>query len=301
MIDHVSLVGVGVLGRAIAMRLLHCHQAVRVFNRTIAKAQALTAMGAEVVESLDALFLHDRPLIIVCLTDADAIRDVFDVPAIKAQMARSRPVILNTSTIGPQESQWMERFFLSHGASYVECPVSGGPEGALNGRLAAWVGPLPLDDLARTQKVIGHLSDHFVMMESNPTAQAMKVINNYCEAVHLLVAAEVILLAEKSGISGDVLSKALPLGRGRSIYMDVMLDRYLHPRTHVAVPIDIRLKDLELAEQLFEQQKMRSGFFNYSHHVYSSTQEASSQPQDQTACFSQLEKFTRISTRRAER
>lgn len=300
MIDHISLVGVGVLGRAIAMRFLHCHQSVCVFNRTEAKARALISMGAEVAETLEEVFDHDRPLVILCLTDADAIRDVFDVPAIKQRMVRARPVVLNTSTIGSQESQWMETFFLANGASYVECPVSGGPEGALSGRLAAWVGPLPLDDLARTRSAIGLLSDHFVMMESNCTAQAMKVINNYCEAVHLLVAAEVIQLAEKACISSKVMQQALPLGRGRSIYMDVMLDRYLHPRTNVAVPVDIRLKDLELAEQLFERYRMHSGFSNYSHHVYLRTLQASSQPQDQTACLAQIEKSTRMSTRRSQ-
>lgn len=300
MIDHVSLVGIGVMGRAIAMRLLHCQQSVRVFNRTAAKARALVSMGAEVAETMEEIFDHNRPLVILCLTDADAIRDVFNVEAIKQQMARSHPVILNVSTIGSQESQWMETFFQSHGASYVECPVSGGPEGALNGRLAAWVGPLPLDDLARTRSVVGLLSDHFVIMENNRAAQAMKVINNYCEAVHLLVAAEVIQLAEKECISSKVMQQALPLGRGRSIYMDVMLDRYLHPRTNVAVPIDIRLKDLELAEQLFEQHRMRSGFFNYSHHVYLCTLQASSQPQDQTTCLAQIKKSTRLPTRRSQ-
>ncbi|WP_263058682.1 NAD(P)-dependent oxidoreductase [Pectobacterium sp. F1-1] len=288
MTHSVSLVGVGVLGKAISLRLLQRHFPLSVFNRTNRKVNDIAAEGAQAVPELHQLFTQEKQIVLICLKDAEAIRDVFQSEAVIQKLTRYRPLLLNISTIGPEESRWMETFFHQHGAHYVECPVSGGPEGARQGKLAAWVGPC-VDDFANAvNDVISSLSDHYVLMESNHSAQTMKVINNYCEAVHLLVAAEALLLAEAHDIAPDVLANALTLGRGRSTYMEVMLDRYLNPRETVSVPLSIRLKDLDLAQMLFRRSPIQSEFFDTARKLYQNTADLSAEPQDQTACFSYL-------------
>ncbi|MEQ9887756.1 NAD(P)-dependent oxidoreductase [Pectobacterium zantedeschiae] len=288
MTHSISLVGVGVLGKAISLRLLQRHFSLSVFNRTYHKANEVAAEGAQAVPELHQLFTQEKQIVLICLKDAEAIRDVFQSEEVIHKLTLYRPLFLNISTIGPEESRWMETFFHQHGAHYVECPVSGGPEGARQGRLAAWVGPYADDFASVVNAVISSLSDHYVLMESNHGAQTMKVINNYCEAVHLLVAAEALLLAGAHGIAPDVLANALTLGRGRSTYMEVMLDRYLNPRETVSVPLSIRLKDLDLANSLFQRSAIHSKFFDTARQLYQSTADLSADPQDQTACFTYL-------------
>ncbi|MFJ5470124.1 NAD(P)-dependent oxidoreductase [Pectobacterium carotovorum] len=282
MTHSVSLVGVGVLGKAISLRLLQRHFSLSVFNRTHHKANEVAAEGAQAVAELHQLFTQEKQIVLICLKDAEAIRDVFQSEEVIQKLTRYRPLLINISTIGPEESRWMEAFFHQHGAHYVECPVSGGPEGARQGKLAAWVGPYADDVASAVNDVITSLSDRYVLMESNHSAQTMKVINNYCEAVHLLVA------AEAHDIAPDVLANALTLGRGRSTYMEVMLDRYLNPREAVSVPLSIRLKDLDLANTLFQRSAIQSEFFDTARQRYQNTADLSADPQDQTACFAYL-------------
>ncbi|MFP1878991.1 NAD(P)-dependent oxidoreductase [Lonsdalea quercina] len=290
MTKHISLVGIGVLGKAIALRLRQCQYSLSVYNRTASKAEALAGNGVHAVSSLGQLFTRKPAIILICLTDAQAMKALFCLPEIESKLQEYRPLIVNTSTIGPQDSQQMEAFFQRQGAQYVEAPVSGGPEGARTGKLACWVGPIPPDFADVLPQLLSSLSDKYVVMDSNRAAQTMKVINNYCEAVHLLVAAESILLAEKSGIRQTILQKALPLGRGRSTYMDVMLNRYLHPSALISVPLDIRIKDLDLAHALFQERTVHSAFFAPTQRIYLKTAEALRPPQDQTACFAYLSK-----------
>lgn len=288
MTHSVSLVGVGVLGKAISLRLLQRDFSLSVFNRTRSKVDDVTAEGAQAVSELHQLFTQEKKVVLICLKDAEAIRDVFQSEEVIQKLNRYRPLLLNISTIGPEESRWMEAFFHQHGAHYLECPVSGGPEGARQGKLAAWVGPCANDFASAVNDVITSLSDRYVRMASNHSAQTMKVINNYCEAVHLLVAAEALLVAEGHGIAPDVLANALTLGRGRSTYMEVMLDRYLNPRETVSVPLSIRLKDLDLAQMLFQRSAVQSEFFDTARRLYQNTADLSAEAQDQTACFSYL-------------
>ncbi|WP_350327149.1 NAD(P)-dependent oxidoreductase [Pectobacterium aroidearum] len=288
MTHSVSLVGVGVLGKAISLRLLQRQFSLSVFNRTHSKASEVAAEGAQSIPELHQLFTQEKQVVLICLKDAEAIRDVFQSKEVIQKLTRYRPLFLNISTIGPEESRWMASFFHQHGAHYVECPVSGGPEGARQGKLAAWVGAC-VDDFSRTvNDIVTSLSDRYVLMANNHSAQTMKVINNYCEAVHLLVAAEALLVAEGHGIAPDVLANALTLGRGRSTYMEVMLDRYLNPRETVSVPLSIRLKDLDLAHTLFQRAEIQSEFFDTARQCYQNTADLSAVPQDQTACFAYL-------------
>jgi len=281
---HLALVGTGTLGKAIALRLLASGYPLRLFNRTFSKAQEV-AQQSVAVRELSELFVEPFPVTLLCITDAQSIRALFCQPDIERKIAQTHPVIMNISTIGPQESERLEDFFQRLGASYTECPVSGGPEGAKEGTLAAWIGKIPADFKDRLLPVIRCLTANSVQLEDN---RAAKVINNYCEALHLLIAAEAILAAKRLGLADDIVQQALLLGRGRSVYMEVMLQRYLHPGSKVSVPLNIRLKDLALASDLFQSCGIESTYLEYSRSIYQQTMGLSTLPQDQTACFNWL-------------
>nr|WED67793.1 NAD(P)-binding domain-containing protein [Pectobacterium colocasium] len=116
MTHSVSLVGVGVLGKAISLRLLQRQFSLSVFNRTHSKASEVGAEGAQAVAELHQLFTQEKQVVLICLKDAEAIRDVFQSEAVIQKLTRYRPLLLNISTIGPEESRWMEAFFFTNTA-----------------------------------------------------------------------------------------------------------------------------------------------------------------------------------------
>ncbi|MER0242498.1 NAD(P)-binding domain-containing protein [Streptomyces sp. HSW2009] len=71
----VSVVGLGLMGRALADAFLAAGHRTTVWNRTAAKAEPLVAAGAELAPSVDAA-LRASAVTILCLTDYQAVRDL---------------------------------------------------------------------------------------------------------------------------------------------------------------------------------------------------------------------------------
>src|SRR5215207_5730777 len=97
---HVAVVGIGVLGRAVAERLHRTGHSVTVYNRTRPKAQSLQPLGITVATTVsDALRTTDCALLF--LTDAAAIRSVL----FNGGVTLAGRTIIQMGTIGPEESR----------------------------------------------------------------------------------------------------------------------------------------------------------------------------------------------------
>ncbi|KAA8999012.1 NAD(P)-dependent oxidoreductase [Affinibrenneria salicis] len=260
--QQIGIVGMGSLGSALARRLLDCGYRVSVFNRTRSKADKLINDGAMPVYDIQKIFSESCNIVIACLKDADSIISTFAPLAGGGSQCRRHKLLINTSTLGPDESQRVDVFMRSIPSEYMEFPVSGGPEGARNGKLVAYMGPVVGTFLSVARDIADALCERYLQMDSNYHAQAMKVLNNYCEAMNMAVAAEAIHLAEKTGLNKEMICSALPMGRGRSVYMDVLLDKYQRDDKSISFPLDLRVKDLLLVAPLFKQNELVSFFYS---------------------------------------
>ncbi|PWC14044.1 NAD(P)-dependent oxidoreductase [Brenneria corticis] len=257
----INIVGAGSLGSALARRLIDCGYPVSVFNRTRNKADLLIDDGAIPIYEIQDIFNDDCCIVIACLKDADSIISTF-MPLLDGRSNHPHEkLLINTSTLGPEESRRVEAFMRKIPLKYVELPVSGGPEGARQGKLVAYMGPVTDSFLPVLLEMVTVLCSRYSLMRSNQHAQAMKVVNNYCEAMNMAVAAEAIFLAEKIGLNKDEICETLPMGRGRSVYMDVLLDKYKRNDRSISFPLDLRIKDLLLVAPLLEQTCVQSFFY----------------------------------------
>jgi len=243
----IGLIGAGSLGAAIGLRLLGCQGSLVAWNRSPARLAPLAAAGVQVATTVTAL-ARRATVIVVCLSDADAIRAVLLDGSVDWSRLSHR-LVLNTSTIGAEASEALEADFAAAGVDYLDMPVSGGPEGAASGTLAVYVG-----DVRAHQGIVGRLvsalAGRVIRCKSNQDAQRLKVLNNLCEAINLWGAAEAIALGRQLGLSLDDLQEGLTGGRGDSRYLRVLLEHLRTAPEHVAVSMAIRTKDLQLAERL---------------------------------------------------
>lgn len=285
---NVSVIGAGVLGSALVRRLLRCGFDVQVYNRTKQKLKELIDEGARSIDDLDTAFSCKHNLWLLCLRDENSIRDVFFKDKIIGSQKSHRSLVVNTSTIGPSACARLEQFFTALNVEYIELPVSGGAEGALSGELVGYLGKFPEYLNPDFGHVVGALLKSYCLMQSNQAAQAMKVINNYCEAINLSAAAEALLLAETYGIPKKVIAGSLGLGRGRSAYQELLLKRYLSTNPPITVPLEIRIKDLELCGELFKSMKVQSFYFDSALDLYRRTLHSSVSAQDQMDCYKYL-------------
>ncbi|HET9650259.1 MAG TPA: NAD(P)-dependent oxidoreductase [Microlunatus sp.] len=136
--EPIGFVGLGVMGRPMALNLVLAGLPVLVWTRTTAKTEPLRAAGAEVAAEVDEVFERARTVILM-LADADAVDTVLDRsgPAFSRRVAGR--VIVPMGTTSPTWSEQLGASIRAAGGRHVEAPVSGSRVPAENGRLVAMV------------------------------------------------------------------------------------------------------------------------------------------------------------------
>jgi 3-hydroxyisobutyrate dehydrogenase len=133
----ITVLGTGLLGRAIAERLQSVGHTVTVYNRTTTKALPLQACGITVVTRPEEA-IAQADCVVLMLADAAAIRAVLLTPAALAVL-RGKTVI-QMGTIAPGESLALQAEIERVGGSYCEAPVLGSLAEAQAGTLLMMVG-----------------------------------------------------------------------------------------------------------------------------------------------------------------
>lgn len=133
----IAVLGIGLLGRAVAERLKATGHTVSVYNRTGTKTEPLQAVGVKIAAS-PARAIGCADCALLFLTDAEAIRAVILNVETRASLAGR--TIIQMGTIGPEESRELHRAVTECGGDYLEAPVLGSIAEAKAGELLVMVG-----------------------------------------------------------------------------------------------------------------------------------------------------------------
>jgi 3-hydroxyisobutyrate dehydrogenase len=154
---RVAVLGIGLLGRAVAERLQATGHTVIVYNRTRAKAEPLQSLGITVARSA-AHAMKEAACTLLFLTDARAICSLLLTADTDASLAGQ--TIVQMGTIGPGESRNMHQAISRQGGDYFEAPVLGSIVEAKAGTLLLMVGG--------TQEQLQRLSPVFRALSKKP-------------------------------------------------------------------------------------------------------------------------------------
>ncbi|RMG61045.1 MAG: NAD(P)-dependent oxidoreductase, partial [Calditrichaeota bacterium] len=142
-----AVLGTGILGSAIARRLLEAGYPLVVYNRTRRKAEALAALGARVADS-PAQAIEAAEAVLVVLTDGPAVEQVLFQS--RPELQFKNKLIIQTSTILPEENRRFAERIKQAGGRYLEAPVLGSVPEARERRLIVMAaGPEQLFQEAR--------------------------------------------------------------------------------------------------------------------------------------------------------
>ena len=129
----VGFIGLGQMGSAIAVNLVKAGHRVTVYNRSRAKAEALTSQGVEIAETpADAC---RRPVLITMLADDAAVEGVFFGDGNGLSALGQGAVHISMSTISVAFSDRLAEAHRKAGQAYVAAPVFGRPEAAAAAKL----------------------------------------------------------------------------------------------------------------------------------------------------------------------
>ena len=133
----ITLLGTGLLGRAIAERLQSVGHTVTVYNRTTTKALPLQSCGITVVTRPEEA-IAQADCVVLMLANAAAIRAVLLIPASLAVLRGK--TVSQMGTIAQDESLALQAEIERVGGSYCEAPVLGSVAEAQAGTLLVMVG-----------------------------------------------------------------------------------------------------------------------------------------------------------------
>lgn len=240
----VAVIGAGIMGSAIATRLVETGNAVTIYDLDPAKVAALVAMGATAAASVADAARRSR-FIILSLNHASIVRAVVFGAGGVAEGASAEKLLIDMSSIDPNDTAEMAAKLRDEtGMAWVDCPLSGGVPGALAGKLTVMAGG-DVADFERARDVMQHLCANYTLMGPSGAGQTTKLINQLFCAVAFQAVAEAVKLAEAGGVDPQLIPAALAGGRADSRILQEFMGKFARRDYSPTGRIDNMLKDLD--------------------------------------------------------
>jgi len=194
----VGIIGTGLMGKAIATRLLNTGHELIVYNRTQNKTESLRKLGAQIADSPKKV-AENSDLVITIVKDATAIELVSFGKNGIVQGKHENLIVSDMSTISPISSEKISSRFQKYKIPMIDSPVMGGPRLAEKGQLVVMIGG-EKSIYKRCKPVFDSIGERTFYLGKNGAGEAMKLAMNLQIAILALAISEGIILAKKSGL-----------------------------------------------------------------------------------------------------
>ncbi|GAM05102.1 NAD(P)-dependent oxidoreductase [Novosphingobium sp. MBES04] len=244
---QIAVIGVGVMGSAIAGRLLETGAGLTLYDRDSTRCDELVAKGARLAaNAAEATGAAD--FVITSLNSADIVESAVFGPDGIAEAATSDKILFDMSSIDAGRSaQLAARLLDETGMEWVDAPLSGGAPAAAKGTLTLMIGGHD-EAVARARPLIEALSSNATHLGGPGAGQTVKLINQLLCANTFLAVAEGVRFAEAQGVDASKIPAALAGGRADSRILQEFMGKMAARDFSPTGRIDNMLKDLETVQ-----------------------------------------------------
>ncbi|MCC5960477.1 MAG: NAD(P)-dependent oxidoreductase [Rhodobacteraceae bacterium] len=262
--QQIAFLGTGLMGAPMVRRLLGAGFPVRVWNRDSAKAQALVADGAELADT-PAQAVDGAGVVFTMLSDGHAVEDVLFTHGTAAHLTAGT-VVVDTSSIAPDQARDHATRLASRGIAHVDCPVSGGVAGADAGTLALMAGGAPdvIDRLAPVLAPLGRVTH----VGPSGAGQVCKLANQQIVAITIAAVAEAMVLVQAGGADRAKFRQAIRGGFAESRILELHGGRMVARDFTPGGPARLHLKDLDSVAVLAQAQGLTLPQTNAVHQAF---------------------------------
>ena len=203
----IGIIGTGMLGEAVGLHLLDSGFKVIVFNRTKDKVENLVKHGAVSVDTPKNV-AEKSDIVITVVKDASAVSDVaFGNDGI-IHGIHDELVVADMSTINPNSAKEISQQFSDSGVSFLEIPVMGGPNVAIDGKLVMMISGNK-QTYEKFSDVFDTIAEKTFFLGESGTAHSIKLAMNLQIAMLALSLSEGITLTRKAGFNPEIFLKIL--------------------------------------------------------------------------------------------
>lgn len=248
----IGYIGLGKMGSPMVMRLLSAGLPVHVWARNPDRLGPMLQAGATVSSSPRDM-AENVEIIFTCLSDTAAVEEVVLGPEGIGTAQRSGGILVDMSTVAPDATVRMAAELKRLcGREWIDAPISGGTTGAQAGTLTIMAGGSP-DYLDRIRPILAHLGKRVTLMGGIGSGQTTKLINQTIVACSMVVLAEALGLAKRTGLDVAAIPAALAGGRADSVMLQQLWPRMVENDFAPTGTIQSMVKDLKLVQALGQE------------------------------------------------
>ncbi len=219
---NIAFIGLGNMGAPMASNLVKAGHSVTVFDLVESAMQALEGEGASRAASAEAA-ARDAEVVISMLPAGAHVKALYLGRGDQAGLfdaVESAPLVIDASTISPEDARAVAAAAAERGITYLDAPVSGGVGGAKAGTLTFIVGG-EAAGFEKARPVLEAMGKNIFHAGDNGAGQVAKICNNMLLGILMSGTAEALALGVKNGMDPAVLSKIMKQSSGGNWALNV--------------------------------------------------------------------------------
>lgn len=242
----VGFIGLGAMGYPMAANLARAGLLAGVWNRSSGRAEALAAETGTVAHTDPAGLAADCDALVMCVS-ADA--DVLEIVGRIAPALRPGTLVMDCSTVSATTARRAADIVAAAGGAFLDCPVSGGVEGARNATLAIMCGG-EAEAFERAGPILTGLGRTVVHIGPTGAGQATKATNQIMCAGIIQAVGEAIAFARAEGLPLEKVIEILGQGAGSSWYFVHRAPYMARGEFPAGFRVRLHQKDLEICREM---------------------------------------------------
>ncbi|MDE2235289.1 MAG: NAD(P)-dependent oxidoreductase [Gammaproteobacteria bacterium] len=234
------------MGYPMALNLHKAGLLAGVYNRTHSKAVEFSKQtGCPAADSIETLASR-CDAVVVCVS---ADQDVLDVAAKLAGSLTPHALVIDCSTVSAETARTAAQSLAANSIDFLDCPVSGGTEGARQGTLAIMCGGEP-HTFDHALPILNAMGKRVVLMGPVGSGQATKAVNQIAVAGIAQAVSEALAFAEAEQLPLDKVIDVVGSGAAGSWFMSHRGPGMAAGRYPLGFKVALHQKDLKIVRQM---------------------------------------------------
>ena len=291
-LPSILFVGCGMMGLPMARHLIKAGFSVHVWNRTEERLQPLIHQGGLVVEALTES-VRESQITICMLSTGQVVNKVLFEPddsgRIPVEGMKPESTLIVMSSIPVELTQRQASILKERGVAYIDAPVSGGEQGAIDGTLAIMAGGSS-HDLKRVEPILTHMGN---VTHIGPvgTGQLAKLANQLIVGITIGAVAEALLMCEKGNADSGKVREALFGGFADSTVLRTHGGRMIIQNFEPGGLAEHQLKDLVTASKFAQHRDINLPLLKTATDLFQKMCDRGQGKLDQSALYLELRDY----------
>ncbi len=289
-----GFVGIGLMGTSLVKRLIEKEYTVNIFDKNKNNLKNLMNKKRISLSTSPAKLSQDCEIIFICVDKTESVEDVvFKESGINKNASKTTIIVDLSTTLANETVNFSNKLSTEKGASWIDAPMSGGPDKALDGSLALMIGG-EKKIVKKVSPILNNISSNFTYFGPTGSGQIVKMINQILVLNNYIILAEALSFAEAWGIDARKIPDALREGHAGSNLLKHLFPRMINRDFNPKGYTSQILKDLTMVSELGDKKNIPLPMSNLTKQLFTILSEKSKENLDGTSIiklFNKDDKF----------